>query len=80
MARFEKGSKEAKEWGRLMREKRNQKNGEGFLDTLKNIGKKMGDPFKKTIGVNPFTVGYDAGYALGNKIKGNGLTKKKNQK
>ncbi len=77
MARFQKGSEEAKEWAKYMRMKKNQKNGQGFLDTMKRIGKKMGEPFKKSIGVNPFTIGYDAGYALGNKIKGNGVSRRK---
>lgn len=35
--------------------------GMGFLDTITKIGTKLGDPFKKKVGVNPFTMGFDLG-------------------
>ncbi len=77
MPRFQKGSEEAKEWGKQMLLKKQQKSGKGFLDSIAKVGKTLGEPFQKTTGVNPFTIGYDAGYALGNKIKGNGIKRKK---
>lgn len=35
--------------------------GSGFLDVITKVGTKLGDPFKKRVGVNPFTMGYDLG-------------------
>jgi hypothetical protein len=70
MPRFEKGSKEAMEWSAMMRERRGKKEkpieGEGkltklVLDAATKIGTKAGEPFKNSVGVNPFTLGYDLG-------------------
>ena len=33
-----------------------------ILKEITNVGKKLGEPFKKTTGVNPFTLGYDLGH------------------
>jgi hypothetical protein len=35
--------------------------GSGFLDVITKVGTKLGDPFKKRVGVNPFTMGFDLG-------------------
>jgi hypothetical protein len=35
--------------------------GSGFLDVITKVGTKLGDPFKKQVGVNPFTMGFDLG-------------------
>lgn len=81
MPRFEKGSKEAMEWSAMMRERRGKKEkpieGEGkltniLLDTATKIGTKAGEPFKNTVGVNPFTLGFD----LGEKVIAPALMKK----
>jgi len=61
MPRFKKGSKEAKEWGAMMKAKRG-KHGEGFLDEIKNIGSAVGKPFEASVGVNPFNLGYTLGH------------------
>lgn len=62
MPRFEKGSQEAKEYMASLRAKRGMKTGAGPLEDLAKIGNAMGKPFKDTIGVNPFTLGYDIGH------------------
>ena len=61
MPRFEKGSQEAKDYMASLRAKRGMKTGAGPLEDLASIGNAMGKPFKETIGVNPFTLGYDLG-------------------
>jgi len=73
MPRFEKGSKEAMEWSAMMRERRGKKTMEGggqhieggkfdfFDDLIIPIGKKAGEPFNKSVGVNPFTAGFNLG-------------------
>jgi hypothetical protein len=33
-----------------------------FFKTITDIGKKAGEPFEKSVGVNPFTMGYDLGH------------------
>ena len=33
-----------------------------LLGTITKIGKKAGEPFEKSVGVNPFTMGYDLGH------------------
>jgi hypothetical protein len=79
MPRFEKGSKEAMEWSAMMRERRGKKpiEGEGkltklVLDAATKIGTKAGEPFKNSVGINPFTLGYD----LGEKVIAPALMKK----
>jgi hypothetical protein len=73
MPRFEKGSQEAKDFMKSLREKRGMKKGSGVLDELTNIGNAMGKPFKETTGVNPFTLGYDLGKnVIAPAIKGRG--------
>lgn len=62
MPRFEKGSQEAREYMKILRSKRGMKTGAGPLEDLAKIGNAMGKPFKDTIGVNPFTLGYDIGH------------------
>jgi hypothetical protein len=49
-----------------------------ILKAITNVGKKLGEPFKKTTGVNPFTMGYDLGHdviapELKKAIKGKGM-------
>ena len=36
--------------------------GTGILKDLKKFGKKLGKPFEKSVGINPFTAGYDLGH------------------
>lgn len=43
-----------------------------FLDAATKIGTKAGEPFKNSVGVNPFTLGYD----LGEKVIAPALMKK----
>ena len=61
MPRFQKGSQEAKDFMMALRAKRGMKTGAGPLEDLVSIGNAMGTPFKETVGVNPFTLGYDLG-------------------
>ena len=42
--------------------KRQRAEGGNFLGDLKKIGKQMGKPYQKTVGVNPFTMGYKLGH------------------
>jgi len=49
-----------------------------ILKEITNVGKKLGEPFKKTTGVNPFTLGYDLGHdviapELKKTIRGKGI-------
>ena len=71
MPKFAKGSKEAKEYMASIRAKRGGAKGKGiegggkkfdfFDDLIIPIGKKSGDPFKKSVGVNPFEAGFKFG-------------------
>jgi len=71
MPKFAKGSKEAKDYMASLRAKRGAVKGKGmegegaftkiFLDTATKVGTKAGEPFKNTVGVNPFTMGFDLG-------------------
>lgn len=98
MPRFEKGSKEAMDWSKMMKERREKKAkpmeggkmcmGSGIcsgcnmcgggkfanivLDAATKIGTKAGEPFKNSVGVNPFTLGFD----LGEKVIAPALMKK----
>lgn len=47
----------------------NMKPLQNVLGVLKKAGDDAGKPFEKTVKVNPFRLGYDAGYALGNQLK-----------
>jgi len=47
----------------------NMKPLQNVLGVLKKTGSDMGKGYKKTVGVNPFELGYDAGYALGTQLK-----------
>lgn len=76
MPKFEKGSQEAKDYMKILREKRGMKRGAGPLEDLAKIGNAMGKPFKDTIGVNPFTLGYTIGHdVIAPAIKGRGMKK-----
>ncbi len=66
----QKGSQQMKDRMQALRDRRN---GGNILGTLTKIGKTMGKPFEKTVGINPFTAGYDVGLDIGNAIKGNGI-------
>jgi hypothetical protein len=71
MPKFAKGSKEAKEYMASIRAKRGGAKGKGiegggkkfdfFDDLIIPVGKKSGDPFKKSVGVNPFEAGFKFG-------------------
>ena len=70
MPKFAKGSKEAKEYMAMIRAKRGSSKGKGveggkafdfFDDFIKPIGKKAGEPYKKSVGVNPFEAGFNFG-------------------
>ena len=61
MPRFKKGSKEAKEWGAMMKARRNKSGGD-ILDDITHIGSTLGQPFKESVGVNPFDLGYSLGH------------------
>ena len=55
---------------------RRRKRGKGFLDSIKNIGNKVGDAFSLG-GVNPFQTGYDLGHdVIGPAIMGKGRRRK----
>jgi hypothetical protein len=78
MPRFEKGSQEAKDFMKSLREKRGKKEGSGFdlLKSLTDAGTAAGEPFKATTGLNPFTLGYDLGHdVIAPAIKGRGAKK-----
>jgi hypothetical protein len=65
MPRFPKGSQEAKDYMASLRAKKSGIEGGGkfdfFDDLIIPVGKKAGEPFKKSVGVNPFTMGFNLG-------------------
>jgi hypothetical protein len=44
-----------------------------IFDSIVKIGKKAGEPFEKSVGVNPFTTGFDLGKDIGYKLIGQGV-------
>ena len=44
-----------------------------IFDSIVKIGKKAGEPFEKSVGVNPFTTGFDLGKDIGYKLMGQGV-------
>jgi hypothetical protein len=44
-----------------------------IFDSIQKIGKKAGEPFEKTVGINPFTTGFDLGKDIGYKMMGQGV-------
>lgn len=45
-----------------------------LITTLKDIGKKAGEPFKPVVGINPFTTGFDLGHdVIGPALMGKGM-------
>jgi hypothetical protein len=65
MPRFPKGSQEAKDYMASLRSRKGGIEGGGkfdfFDDLIIPVGKKAGEPFKKSVGVNPFTAGFNLG-------------------
>jgi hypothetical protein len=65
MPRFPKGSQEAKDYMASLRSRKGGIEGGGkfdfFDDLIIPVGKKAGEPFKKTVGINPFTAGFNLG-------------------
>ena len=59
MPKFAKGSQEAKDYMASIRKKKTK--GAGFLDVVRKVGSKLGDPFKKKVGINPFDAGFNLG-------------------
>lgn len=95
MPRLRKGSAEAKEWGRRMREIKQRKRGGGFWDSalkvIDNIGRKSGDAVSSAMGKefgvpfvpNPYELGYTLGHdhiAPALKRAGAGVKKSKKSK
>jgi len=44
-----------------------------IFDSIQKIGKKAGEPFEKSVGINPFTTGFDLGKDIGYKMMGQGV-------
>lgn len=45
-----------------------------LITTIKDIGKKAGEPFKPVVGINPFTTGFDLGHdVIGPALMGRGM-------
>ena len=82
--KFVKGSPEAKEWGRMMAEKRKQKRAVGGKDSLPSSKKKLlqGAGAKKDAeeyAKNPLLAGFDAGVAVAPVLAGENPKSEKNR-